>query len=95
MGGKERNKLANKCTPGNTPTRGKSIVMGLVEKGGEIRAGTIDNVEHEAVEGVVSANVAPGSTVGPDAAKDYRRLSRQVGDHKVVSHTGGAPPEGG
>ena len=43
IGGSEKNRHANKRVKGTSGSANKTIVMGLVEKGGEVRAGVIDN----------------------------------------------------
>lgn len=89
MGGKEANKHKAKRDSSNSGTRGKTIVMGLVQKDGEIRAGVIESAERENLEGVIGAHVVKGSTVVTDMHVGYNRLGRQGYDHQRVNHTDG------
>jgi len=45
---------------------GKTIVMGLAERGGDARAAVIPDVKKETLRGVVLQNVEPGSVISTD-----------------------------
>ena len=90
VGGREHNKHASKKT---SSKRGhgkdqKTIVMGLVQRGGEVRAGVIDNVRSNTLRHVVSAHVAKGATVYTDEHGGYNDLRHDY-DHQRVSHRKG------
>ena len=85
IGGLEKNKHASKKKHAGRGLIGKTIVMGLVEKDGEVRAGVIDNVDSKTLHGVIRAHVAPGSTVVTDQHRGYRGLAAHY-DHQTVNH---------
>lgn len=85
IGGLEKNKHASKRKHAGRGLIGKTIVMGLVEKGGEIRAGVIANVDSRTLHRVINAHVEPGSTVVTDQHRGYRGLSAEY-DHQTVNH---------
>ena len=90
VGGKESNKHASKKTSNK---RGhsvelKTVVMGMVQRGGEVRAGVIDNVRAGTLRPIVEANVAKGSKVYTDEHGGYNDL-RHSYDHQRVSHRKG------
>lgn len=90
VGGREHNKHASKKTG---TKRGhsvelKTVVMGLVQRGGEIRAGVIDNVRGGTLRHIVKANVAKGSKVYTDEHGGYNDLRHDF-DHQRVSHRKG------
>ena len=85
LGGKEKNKHANKRTRGNRGSAGKTIVMGLVEKGGEVRAGVIDNADKITLHEIVNHHVEAGATLVTDEHPGYRGLDRRF-DHRTVNH---------
>lgn len=85
VGGKEANKHAGKRDKKNQGTRGKTIVMGLVERGGELRAGVIESVRGHELEPIVRAHVAVGATVYTDERHGYRGLRGDY-DHQTVRH---------
>lgn len=84
VGGLEKNKHANKRTKGNQGTRGKTIVMGLLEKDGDVRAGVINETDRSTLQEIIRHHVEPGSTVITDGHKGYSRLKGY--DHKRVNH---------
>ncbi|MBS0363948.1 MAG: IS1595 family transposase [Proteobacteria bacterium] len=85
VGGLEKNKHADKRLKNNGGTGGKTIVMGLLERGGELRAGVIDNVQAGSLQDVVRHHVEPGSTLYTDDAYGYRGLAKDF-DHHTVQH---------
>ena len=84
IGGLEKNKHMSKRKHAGRGLIGKTIVMGLVEKGGEVRAGVIDNVDSQSLHAVIRSHVAPGSTVVTDQHRGYRNLTGF--NHKTVNH---------
>jgi transposase-like protein len=65
---------------------GKTIVMGLAERGGRIRAEIIPNIKNDTLRGVVLENVEPGSTVSTDELVSYGLLASDGFKHGVVRH---------
>ena len=53
IGGKERNKHARKRTPGSQGGANKEVVLGIVERQGEVRAFHVPNTTKSTVHGVV------------------------------------------
>jgi len=90
VGGREHNKHASKKT-GNKRGHGgelKTIVMGMVQRGGEVRAGVIDNVKSGTLRPIVAKHVAKGSKVYTDEWVGYNDLRHDY-DHQRVSHRKG------
>ncbi|MFL5328869.1 MAG: IS1595 family transposase [Gemmataceae bacterium] len=69
-------------------TAGKAIVMGILERGGKVRARTIPNTKMETLHREVEANVEPGSHVMTDPQPGYRALNATF-DHDTVNHSAG------
>jgi transposase-like protein len=88
VGGRESNKHANKRTKGNQGSRGKTIVMGLVERDGELRAGVVDGLSSSDLVPVIKLHVAAGATVYTDDFSSYNRLHRTY-THATVRHGSG------
>lgn len=88
MGGKEKNKHANKRAPKGQFGQNKTILMGIVERNGMIRAGVIDNVRAATLQPIVIANVEAGATIYTDEGKGYKGLNRGY-DHQTVNHEAG------
>lgn len=65
---------------------GKTIVMGMKERGGDIRAVVIPDVKKPTLRKVVLDNVAPGSTVSTDELMSYGLLNDDGYVHGAVKH---------
>src|SRR5258708_35447638 len=72
----------------------KTIVVGLVEKDGDIHSGVVIDTDRGTLQAVITEHVAPGSTVVPDGHRSYMRMHGH--DHQVVRHHKGEylNPEG-
>ena len=64
----------------------KTIIMGLAERGGKIKATVIPNVKMETLRGVVLDNVEAGSIVSTDELYSYNLLTRDGYKHGAVKH---------
>jgi transposase len=65
---------------------GKTIVMGLVERGGRTIAEVIPNVKLETLREVVTRTVEKGSAVSTDELMSYKLLKKDGYDHHAVNH---------
>jgi transposase-like protein len=88
IGGREKNKHADKRIPGSQGGKGKSIVFGMLERGGELRAQTIPNTQQKTLEPLVKSNVAKGEKIYTDELKSYGNLIWQY-QHEHVNHRAG------
>jgi transposase-like protein len=64
----------------------KTIVMGLVERGGRMAAEVIPNVKKDTLRKVVLDKVEPGSVVSTDELMSYGLLTADGYQHGTVSH---------
>ena len=88
VGGKEKNKHASQRTGGKQGGAGKVAVLGMLEREGELRTGVTPNLSARSVQGVVRANVAPGSSVMTDEHGSFVGLSDAYFHHRV-NHSAG------
>jgi transposase-like protein len=88
IGGKEANKHESDRKHAGRGGFGKAIVMGMVERGGELRAGVVENTKAETLQGIVRSHVAGGANVYTDEAGSYRGL-QGVYNHHTVNHGAG------
>lgn len=65
---------------------GKTIVMGLKERGGRMATQVIPDVKKPTLRGVVLQNVEPGSTVSTDELMSYGLLAGDGYAHGTVKH---------
>ena len=84
FGGKEKNKHADKKTPGGgRGGRGKTIVMGMfARENGHVVAGIIPNLEQGTMVDFIRKYINTGTTVYSDSHKSYQGLD----NHEDVTH---------
>jgi transposase-like protein len=94
VGGKIKNMHASKVAKrkfGNTGWqggRGKAVVMGMLERGGEVRAAVVESRIKKNISPVINANVKDGSHVITDEHVIYMDLHKTY-VHEVINHMEG------
>jgi len=90
VGGLEKNKHKNKRTEGTQgrSPKVKTPIVGMIQRGGEIRAKVVERVTMATVENQVKENVAKGSQLYTDDFLSYARLGKMF-PHRAVSHASG------
>lgn len=87
IGGKERNKHANKRVKGtqgrNTLT--KTPIVGMIQRGGAIKAKVVDNVRMRTLESMIVENCKLGTQLYTDEFLSYSKIGKLY-PHDVVSH---------
>ncbi len=69
-----------------TGTKDKIPVVGILERGGEVRADVVPTGRKHHLQGHIRANVKPGGEVYTDALLSYQGLDYQGYAHKVIDH---------
>ena len=85
IGGLERNKHGNKKLRKGRGMVGKAAVMGMVERGGRVKAKHIKNADARTLQTEIWNNVEPGSQVYTDDHRGYVGLKGY--QHKAVKHS--------
>lgn len=87
VGGREKNKHWNKRTKGaqGRNPRTKTPVMGLLQRGGNIRATVLDEVSTRNVEKQIISHVQIGSKLYSDDYIGYRQIGKLF-NHRSVAH---------
>lgn len=85
IGGKARNIHPGKRKAKASGMVGKAVVMGVLERHGEIRTTVIPGTKRGHVQGEVRKHVEAGATVYTDALKSYAGLDSDY-LHKVIDH---------
>ena len=85
IGGRETNKHDSKKLKAGRGTVGKSIVLGMAERGGRVRGRVIGGTDARTIQSSIRAHVAPGSTLCTDEHSSYRGMREHT--HKVVNHS--------
>ena len=83
VGGKNKNRHANKKVKGNTDD--KAPVLGMVERGGKVKAKKVENTTYETLSQEILNNVKETAKLYTDEYTSYNRLKR-VYDHQTVKH---------
>lgn len=90
VGGLQKNRHVRnriKGTQGRSP-KAKVPVMGIIQRGGEVRAKVVERVTMEAVETNVTQNVATGTRVMSDDFLSYAPI-KKLYPYQAVSHARG------
>lgn len=85
VGGKERNKHDDKRHWQGSGLVGKAIVMGMLERDGEVRAMVIQSRHKPQIQKIVREHVSLGSIVHTDALRSYAGLNPDY-QHRVIDH---------
>jgi transposase-like protein len=87
IGGKARNMHASKRRERITGrgTTGKTVVMGMLQRGGKVKATVVADRTKETLQGQVSNTVAHGSQVFTDELLSYWGLSENY-THQIINH---------
>lgn len=89
IGGKARNMHAKVRKARNVKqgrsTAAKTAVMGLIERGGEVRNHVIEGVKRNILDPKVREHVEAGSEVMTDALLSYNKLGNEY-NHQVIDH---------
>ena len=94
LGGKEKNKHANKRTKGNQgrSTTAKVAVVGLRERGGQVKAKAFSGINSSDMQEFIDQNVERGSVLCTDEARFYRPVKsyqKLVVNHSMSEYVNG------
>lgn len=88
IGGKEKNKHAWQRTGGKQGGKGKIAVLGMLERGGELRTMVTPNLRAGQVQGAIRANVEKGAGLYTDEHPAFNGLGSDY-VHLRVNHSAG------
>ena len=87
VGGRESNKHKNKRTGGRGRDNDiKTPVFALVQRGGELRAGTVPSVTSANLREIMRENITPDSHIMTDDFGTYASLDEDFLHHDLVNH---------
>ena len=89
IGGKVKNKHKSKKVAGTQSGYGKTAVMGIVERSGEIRTFVLPNTEKDTMQTALTVNVAPDATLITDSHNSYKTYYKIHPSHILVKSTEG------
>ena len=83
-----RTKFPNNVRPKRGFRKEKAIVVGLKQRGGNVRPRVVANVTGETLKQVIRDNVAPSARIMTDNASGYRGIGAEfAGGHDSVNHS--------
>ncbi len=88
IGGKARNMHANSRRRkhlGAAGVTGKTAIVGLLDRGKELRATVVPTRRRHDLQGEIIKHVAEGSSVYTDAFMSYEKMPQEY-EHKVIDH---------
>lgn len=86
IGGKARNMHAKERRRKGVKDAGaKTIVIGVLQRGGKVHARVSPNRKKESIEAVIFPNVEKGATVYTDEFPAYKFVTQEY-EHKVINH---------
>ena len=83
IGGRKRRP---KRVYGGDPTKSKTIVFGIVERGGSLQTYVIDRRTRKNIQAHVDKRVVKGTTISTDEAPCYKFLGKRGYKHGTVCH---------
>ena len=95
IGGKERNKHANKKLKAGRGTIGKEAVFSLVERRGRVRSQHVTSVTAKTLRPIMTAQIKRETSLMTDDAGQYRHMHKDFVSHEVVNHGIGEYVRGG
>jgi transposase-like protein len=91
-GGRPRTKMTR--SEGALHRERKATVLGMVERGGKVRARVVPARRGDAFSQEVRANIRPDSIIYTDDWRSYRPLSGDFADHRIINHSAGSYVDG-
>lgn len=64
----------------------KTIVMGMMERGGKLKSQVIPNVKRATLRPIITENVQAGTTISTDELRSYKALHYMGYNHDSVKH---------
>ncbi len=85
IGGKEKNKHSNKKARAGRGAVGKTAVLGMKERNGDVKAIAIPNTEASTIQDIIRETVVPGSMLFTDEHRSYNGMTEYT--HLSVNHS--------
>jgi len=91
VGGKAKNMHKSRRVKGLSYAAGagKTIVMGMLERGGRVRAGVISDRKTQSMEVPIIDNVEAGANIITDEFTTYPFIAKDTYAHEIINHIEG------
>ncbi len=87
VGGRPRNRQPRKGARSSSDPTAKKPVVGMVERGGDVKAWVAPNVRSATIRPLMEAHVMPASMVYTDEARQYGLVRRSGYQHRRINHS--------
>lgn len=87
IGGKEKNKHADKKLRAGRGAVGKTAVVGMKERDGNVKSVVVDKTDKKTLHKIIKKHIAPGTVICTDEHKAYKGLLDNP--HMTVKHSVG------
>lgn len=87
VGGKERNKHANKRLHKGRGAVGKEAVVSLVERGGKVRSRHVADVSAKTLKPMMKEQIDAATYLMTDESRVYEKLGKEFSGHSSVNHS--------
>ena len=87
IGGLEKNKHSSKKLKAGRGTVGKQAVLGMRERGGKVKAMTVQGEDQATIHKAVLGNIEVGSTIYTDDHRGYKDIGGTIYQHETVKHS--------
>lgn len=91
VGGKEKNKHAHKRVKGSQgagSAKSKTVVLGMIERGGDLRLDVIESAKAVEVKPLIEQNICKNATINTDEGTHYNWVKNSY-NHIMVKHAVG------
>ena len=89
IGGKEKNKHANKKLHAGRGVVGKTAVVGIKQRGGKVKAVVVKDTTAVTLHKYIIKNVEGGTIVCTDESRSYSGIDAYDFEHMTVNHSAG------
>jgi hypothetical protein len=91
VGGKVKNMHKSRRVKGLSyaASNAKTIVLGMLERGGRVRAGVIQGRQRHEMQAPIQANVEAGSHIITDEFPTYSWIAKDAYIHEIINHVEG------
>jgi len=89
LGGKEKNKHANKKTAHSQGGANKIPVVAMVQRGGNVRAEVMPTVNGKNLRKAMRENISKSAKLFTDESRIYSRVGNDFPSHETVNHSVG------
>lgn len=86
IGGKNKNRHKNKKIDGSQGGGGKTIVVGSLQRNGQVRAEKVPDRSSETLHAIIKKNVALGAKIMTDDHRSYHGITPEY-IHHIVNHS--------